>query len=97
MILYHVGKRANHRKRVAKVPKIEKLTTTHKEDTMTLRNALKRSGWEAFENLQNEEWDTTDLLNSIEAGESPEWLDAECTVTRNVIVDASGDELSRAK
>lgn len=64
---------------------------------MTLRNALNKSGWESFKNLQNEEWNTTDLLNSIEAGESPQWLDAECTVSQDIIIDASGDELSEVK
>jgi hypothetical protein len=64
---------------------------------MQLRTALAISGWENFKNLQNEEWNTTDLLNSIEPGESLQWLDAECTVTQDVIIDASGDELSEVK
>lgn len=64
---------------------------------MTLRDALRTSGWEVFEDLQHEKWNTTDLLNSVLEGESPQWLDAECTVTQGVIIDASGDELSEVK
>ena len=60
---------------------------------MILRDALKKSGWENFGNGQNEEWNVTDLLNEILPGESKNWLDAECTVTQDVILDASGDEL----
>ena len=61
---------------------------------MTLRDALLTSGWEAFENSQHEAWNITDLLNEFPAGESA-WLDAECVMTQEVIIDNEGDELRR--
>lgn len=59
---------------------------------MKLRDALKKSGWENFKNSQNEEWNVPDLLNEFPEGDSPEWLDQECTVTRGII-DNFNDEL----
>ena len=61
---------------------------------MTLRDALKLSGWEVFQNSQNEKWNTTDLLNTIQPGESPQWLDAEVlAIGAGYIIDCAGDEL----
>lgn len=71
------------------------LKLINKVDKMkTLRTALKESNWEAFSNTQNEEWNTSDLLNEFVEGES-EWLDGECTVCEDgTIIDKDGDELS---
>ena len=57
---------------------------------MTLREALKVSGWEAFRDEDGESWNTDDLLNSDES----QWLDSECTVTRDgdVIIDCFSSE-----
>lgn len=62
---------------------------------MKLREALKKSGWESFKNSQNEEWNITDLLNEFPEGDSPEWLDRECTITKNGIIDCFKDELCK--
>ena len=65
---------------------------------MILREALKRKGWEVFENEQKERWNTTDLLNQVLLGESPEWLDAEVqAVGDDYIIDNCGDELREVK
>lgn len=69
----------------------------NQESIMTLREALRRSGWEVFQNNQNERWNTTDLLNEILPGESPKWLDATCVISGDTIIDASGDELTEVR
>ena len=61
---------------------------------MTLRDALKKSGWDAFRNLQNEEWNVSDLLNEVLENESQEWLDRDCSVVDNGIIDCHDDLLS---
>ena len=64
---------------------------------MKLRTALQFSGWETFQNTQGEKWNTTDLLNTILQGESPEWLDAEVlAIGAGYIIDCSNDELTEA-
>ena len=60
---------------------------------MILRDALQKMGWENFKNHQNEEWNVTDLLNTILPGESPQWLDAECTISGLEIIDCENDTL----
>jgi hypothetical protein len=63
---------------------------------MKLRDALQKSGWENFKNSQNEEWNVTDLLNEVLPGDSENWLDTECTVSGDVIIDSQDDELTEA-
>ena len=64
---------------------------------MKLRDALKEKGWEIFVNTNNEAWNTSDLLLQVLEGESPKWLDAECTVGSDYIIDCFGDELTEKK
>ena len=61
-------------------------------EKMTLRQALRQSGWDNF-TCNGESWNTSDLLNEVLEGESPAWLDAECEIYRNMIIDAQGDTL----
>jgi len=64
---------------------------------MKLRTALQQSGWDSFENSQHESWNVTDLLNTILPGESPNWLDAECDVHEDSIIDNGNDILTEVK
>lgn len=60
---------------------------------MKLRYALIKSKWNSFQNNQKEKWNVTDLLNEILDGQSPEWLDKECYITNDSIIDCHNEEL----
>lgn len=60
---------------------------------MTMREALKKSNWEAFRNSQNEEWNVTDLLNEFPEAEDDKWLDQTMVyLNPDSIVEVDGDD-----
>ena len=60
---------------------------------MTMREALKKSNWEAFRNKQNEEWNVTDLLNEFPEADDDKWLDqTRVYLNPDSIVEVDGDD-----
>ncbi len=60
---------------------------------MTMREALKKSNWEAFRNKQYEEWNVSDLLNQFPEAEEDKWLDQTMVyLNPDSIVEVDGDD-----